>query len=319
MQPAEPVDVAVEEVRVAADQPAVLVVDVIPPAGPAVAVPGGAPAPATPAPCAFARGTATSTGIRLAPLDAALAPWMAARFGPLRVEAPGVAGCEGLPPVDRVVVPPSGAVIGLRAAAADSATGGAVEAHPIGEDRRWWHVHAAGPGSVVFRHGEDPPTRLGVQPDDALVAPASRTVAVPRGGAVAVDVEGPITHAEVQPPEVARFQAAGRHLVVLSAGTSDVLSGDAVLRVGDQAPQAVRVEVGAPPGPDAREVRVRVGSKRRLTVDTEVRAAWIAAPGLADVSVDRGRLTVQGLAPGRTALVIDGADGPLVVPLAVGR
>jgi hypothetical protein len=315
-----------DDVRAAADSPAALVVDLEPPQdAPAVAVPPGVEPPASRAPqsCAFAQGVATSGGIRVGVLDAALAGWVAARIGPVRVDAPNVPPCEGLPPVDALVVPPSGRVIGLRTPAREEPTsGGAVEVHPIGEGARWWHVHAEGPGSVAFSHAEDPPTRLAVRVDEGLVAPAARTVDVPRGGAALIDFGGPITHAEAVQSDVVRLVASGTHLVVLSAGSTGALSADAVIRVGDQAPEPVRIEISGPPGPDGREVRVPIGGRRRLTADTEVREVWVASPEIAEVEVKNSaggsRIIVHGRAPGRTALVVDGAAGPLLVPIAVG-
>lgn len=269
--------------------------------------------------CTFAEGTATDGGVQVGLLDAALADWIDARVGPVRAALPGLDPCEGLPPVDALAVPATGWAIGLRHPSADPIHTGPFDLHPIGEDGRWWHVHPTDPdggaGAIVFRHDDDPPTRFSIRVDPALVAPATRTAEVPRGGAVILELERMPTYFEALPEGIVALHRSGERLVALglASGAAEVL-----LRSEGTSPEPLRIEVGAALGPARDELVIPLGSRRRMLSDAEVRDVWVARPELLDVRFQGTKITLRGLAPGRTAVVIDAGASPVLVPVAVG-
>ncbi|MEZ4239774.1 MAG: pilus assembly protein N-terminal domain-containing protein [Myxococcota bacterium] len=319
------VEVATVDAALAPGAPAALVIDLPQATAPSQAVRRAQSRRRAPSSYALAQGVAAQGAVKLDLLDAALATWTDAHLAKVRAEPPGVPPCDGLPPVEPLGVPPAGRVIGLRHPAEGEPTmAGDLSVHPVGTDGRWWHVHAAGDGVVAFTHGDGaPPTRFAVHADLALFVPPGRAVSVPRGGVAVVDLGAPIVHAEVVPDDVVRVEPVGTHLLVMASASGLVQSAAVLVRTADAAPESLRIELGAPPLPDPRDVVVPVGHKKRITVDAPLDQVWVADPALVEAEVQllprgRSRVVLTGLAPGRTALVFNSDQGPLPVPIAVG-
>lgn len=273
--------------------------------------------------CAWATGVVTERGVTegggvaVGLLDAVLAGWLSPG-GPVRTSAAEILPCEGLPPVDALVIPVSGWAIGLRRPASAPAVEGPFRVAPMGTDGRWWHVIPAGDGAgaIGFLHDDAPPTRFAVKVDARLVGRPSEAVPVARGGAAVLDLPGELSYVSVLPPETVEVHAVGASLVVLGRAPG---TADGVMRVGTLDPEPLRIEVGAPVASSRGEVLVPRGGKRRFLVEREVRAVWVGAPETLAVELRGRRLVLSGLAPGRTEIVLQDDTGALVtVPIAVG-
>lgn len=261
--------------------------------------------------CTLATGRAEGGRAALDLLDAALVRW-AATQGTLALGPVGaVPACEGLPEVATVAVPVGGWPVGLKRPATTSR---GVAALPMGTDGRWWHV-LPGEGALVFEHADGPPTRLRVTADD-VEPPPGLVVDVPFGGIRVAPLSAPPSYAATVPEEGVGLVAVGAQLLVIgrAAGTFD-----GVLREGDADPRSLRVVVGAPPRPSARDLVVRSGGRKTFRPDRAVVAAWSGAEDVVTVEVG-AKLRLTGGVPGHAEIALQLDDGSVVVlPVAVGR
>lgn len=268
--------------------------------------------------CTIAAGVVAADGVRVSLLDAALVRWVALE-NPVRATSEVVEPCDGLPPVDPLVVPSGGWAVGLRRPATVHDREGPFDVVPIGTDGRWWHIvpEADGVGSLTFDHPDAPPTRFAIRVDERVIGrPSGDPVAVPRGGAAVVPFPGDVAYARVVPQGIVELQAVGAQLVVLGLA-SGVAEG--VIRVGTADPEPLRIEVGGPVAPVRGELVVPAGGHRRVVLERAVVGWWVGARESLDVEVRGRRLILSGGTPGRTQLVLQDDTGVLVtVPIVVG-
>jgi hypothetical protein len=254
---------------------------------------------------------------RISLLDAALLSWLASSGQPATEAQEELPPCDGLPPVEQVTVPAGGWALGLRSPALSVEAAGELAVLPVGEDGRWWFVAGTGTAQLAVAHPGAPPTRFVLRFDESLssLAPVQ---AVPRGGALAVRLEGPPGEVAVQLADerLAQARIEGAWLVVVGRAPGLV---EGVLREGQQPPEPLRIEVGAALPPQPSEVAVAAGKTRRLKVDAPPDSAWIADEKLVQLEV-RGRVVMlRGSAPGRTHLVLRQGSDVFLVPLVIGH
>lgn len=267
--------------------------------------------------CTFAR-TDAQQQVRL--LDRALWDWMEGSGRRVSLSITPMPPCDGLPSIEAAAVPESGWLIGLvrppeSVRLAPSGSDDAISAKQVGEDGRWWLVSRRGEGSLVAMHGNDPPTRIAMRFDDGL-APIGLLHAPPNGGAFAVELSGDPTDVTVSDSTIASAQLDGRWLVLVGRAPGET---SAAIRRKEGPPEILRVETGPVLSPSPRELRVPVGRSRRYVLEDPPDSAWIADPSAASAEIKGARVRLEGLAPGRTHLVIRQGAMLFLVPVAVGR
>jgi hypothetical protein len=261
--------------------------------------------------------TRTDAEGRVSLLEAALIAWLSSRGQAVSEAQQEVLPCDGLPPIEQVTVPAGGWALGLRHPARAVDAAGALTVLSVGEDGRWWFVTGTGTAQLAVAHDDAPPTRFVLRFDEALssLAPVHT---VPRGGALALPLEGAPAETVVRLADerVAQARLEGSWLVLVGRAPGMV---EGVLREGSQPPEPLRIEVGAALPPQAGEVTVVAGRTRRVKLDGTPDSAWIADEKLAQSEV-RGRVVLlRGGSPGRTQLVIRQGSEIFLVPLVIGH
>ena len=230
-----------------------------------------------------------------------------------------LAPCAGLPRVHRVDVPMAGLALALGRPARELEQNGAVQAHLWAPD--WVGVLPApgcpSPcvGELAIHHQGGAPTLFALTVDPAERAATAKVEAAP-GSALTLKVGAGATwwfpHGGVTGVHL------GEHLALLvPPDAATPVTG--FVRVAGKVPQLVEIVPSGGWGAVARDpvLTVKEGRTRKFKLDDAPTRLWVANPQVIAVDSDGGRLTIQGVATGRTHVLLEVDEQPRLVQVNV--